>query len=154
MSKLRKSGHPRGHIRIILHSTSHVEHFSELACSRSVHVAKTQSLVVKKSAGAEPDCAARSAPRAPRQRRLATKSTFLTVMYISTITSFKGGQAQPSKMKKKRALSEATRRFGPRSWEKSTKAAWNKYEKRTVTSKIVYFKESKLIQTCGRGRDT
>ena len=57
MSKLRKSGHPRGHIRIILHSTSHVEHFSELACSRSVRVAKTQSLVVKKSAGAEPDCA-------------------------------------------------------------------------------------------------
>ena len=41
------------------------------------------------------------------------------------------GQAQPSKMKKKRrTLSEATQRFAPRKWEKSTKAAWKKNEKR------------------------
>ena len=41
------------------------------------------------------------------------------------------GQAQPSKMKKKkRTQSEATQRFAPRWWEKSTKTAWKKNEKR------------------------
>ena len=45
-------------------------------------------------------------------------------------TTRREGQAQPSKKKKRRTLSEATQRFAPRKWEKSTKAAWKKNEKR------------------------